>query len=94
MQDVTEGFLIQRLYGTDFDPPVRLCTSAESLTSLVEEMGDVGREVFPESSTEKAALQLLFVHLEEELATRPKGTTTLLVDKLGVRWDRTADAGS
>lgn len=91
VQKVDGGFLIRRLYGMEFEPVVRLRISVASLASLVRGMSDLGQEVFPGTSPSTAALQLILVHLEEELATKPERATTLAIGVEGLRWHGTQD---
>lgn len=66
---VDGAFVLRRYDGEPHDPPLLLHVSAEQAADLVDERYDA-RDLWPDSTPERGALNLFLVHVDETVATR------------------------
>jgi hypothetical protein len=77
------------LEGVPLDPPVELAIDEVSLERYVTAAGRDAQEAFgPSTPPDRAALQLLSVHVEESVLTRKPGQHTLVLGPDGLDWER------
>lgn len=74
-----EWIEIGRWEGADLDPPVRLLVNPPVLEDHLRLLADDGAEVFPGVHPLIGAMQLLLVHVEEEIAMRGAGEVRLVI---------------
>ncbi|MCF2526277.1 hypothetical protein [Yinghuangia soli] len=80
-----EAIEISRWAGTDLPDPMVLEVSPASLGDRLRATAADAVQVFPSAEPATAALQLLVVHIQEALKTRPPGSRRLLLEPGGVR---------
>ena len=75
--------------GKPLDPPVELAIDEASLERYVTEAGRDAQGAFGTSTPpDRAALQLLSVHVMESVLTRKPGNRTLVLGPDGLGWER------
>ena len=84
-----ESLRLRSFEGKPLDPPVELAIDEASLERYVTEAGPGAQEAFGASTPpDRAALQLLSVHVEESVLTRKPGNRTLVLGPHGLEWER------
>ena len=75
--------------GVPLDPPVELAIDEASLERYVTVAGRDAQDAFGASTPpDRAALQLLSVHVMESVLTRKPGNRTLVLGPDGLDWER------
>jgi hypothetical protein len=75
--------------GVPLDPPIELAIDHASLERYVAAAGRDAQEAFGAATPpDRAALQLLSVHVEETVLSRKPGHRTLVLGSHGLAWER------
>lgn len=79
-----KGIQIRRWDGVDLAEPLLFVVDPGSLAERVRALAEDAAEVFPTEEAPVAALQLLLVHIQEAVDTRPSGAGRLVLTSGGV----------